>query len=172
MIKKQGFTLIELLVVVLIIGVLAAIALPQYEVAVNKTRMAQMMIQVRAIKDTAEMYFLANGNYEDSLDGLDPVWPGDCQVLPYGKLQCPGFFVDLQSGEESGMVDIIGICKTCTGGSLFYRIWMDHSAHSGQQECWAAPTNIRGLRVCQSYGGNYLGDTQNTYPGYKRYSIP
>ena len=71
-----GFTLIELLVVVLIIGILAAIALPQYEKAVEKSRAAEAMVMIRAIADANRRYYMARGEYTNDLSVLDIEIPG------------------------------------------------------------------------------------------------
>lgn len=67
-INKKGFTLIELLVVILIIGILAAVALPQYKKAVEKSHTAEPLTLLQHWSDVVTNYELVNG--EDSWGNL------------------------------------------------------------------------------------------------------
>ena len=69
--NKLGFTLIEMLVVILIIGVLAAIALPQYNRVVWKSRFVQAKTLTRNIANSEEVYFTVNGAYTSNFNDLD-----------------------------------------------------------------------------------------------------
>ena len=94
--RCAGFTLIELLVVVLIIGILSAIALPQYQKAVEKARLATWMPFVQFIYNAEEAYYLANGTYTDDLEALGVYPPqSGCTYKTndqYGKYyDCPGY---------------------------------------------------------------------------------
>ncbi len=76
----RGFTLIELLVVVLIIGILASVALPQYEKAVAKSRAAGYMATMKPLSQAAQVCYLAVGD-ACSIDDLDVEAPA-CKPLP------------------------------------------------------------------------------------------
>ena len=72
---RSGFTLIELLVVVLIIGILAAVALPQYQKALNKTRTMRMLPLMKAIVAAEHVYHLTHGSYTIDFTQLDIEMP-------------------------------------------------------------------------------------------------
>lgn len=155
---KQGFTLIELLVVVLIIGILSAVALPQYQKAVAKSRFTQLQTAAKSLKDAMEVYYMANGNYPNYWSELDIEYPGCTDGGGRYMLWCDKFAVDMFADVHADLVfwDTHGIPdngKNMNTTQLDqqaiskYTVWLDNSANPGKTEC---TSKISGL--CKSMG--------------------
>jgi len=87
----QAFTLIELLVVVLIIGILAAVAVPQYQKAVEKSKATQAITMLKTAYDAAKNYQLATGEWPENFDELsvDIPWTEHTSLINLGHYRRP-----------------------------------------------------------------------------------
>ncbi|WP_217541830.1 pilin [Vibrio cholerae] len=81
--QQQGFTLIELMIVVAIIGVLAAIAVPQYQKYVAKSEAAAALASITGHRTNVETYVLENGSFPAS--SAVPLPPVSTGSIKYGS---------------------------------------------------------------------------------------
>ena len=177
--KNRAFTLIELLVVVLIIGMLAAIALPQYQKAVWKSKNAQLKLLAKAYLDAQTSYYLANGKYAKSFSDLDiqmPNWSS-------GSASSSSSFCPINgTGEDDSVRYNSKIQMTIMSGSMIiawrsgpYRCGGFYVIHSnkeimctergGESNAFAASSGD----FCTKIEGATYKDTPSTW---RRYTMP
>ena len=155
--RRGGFTLIELLVVVLIIGILSAVALPEYRVAVEKSRMVQQITLVNALADAQELYYLANGSFAADLDQLDIQYPAGCKMLSAADktwVSCGKYSVNYAHGAGSNVHG--SNASSWDEGTLRYERIMSVGPRAGEAAktfCHAQTGDETAQRVCKSMGG-------------------
>ena len=164
---KRGFTLIELLVVVLIIGVLAAVALPQYQVAVEKTRATQILPMMRHISDALALYKLEHGSYFKDSEGSRPLW-NDLGIEP------PAGFKTTDTGTMEYWNDTWGCMPNeegngdvyCTNNQYAYTLCIfqsdDIPEYAGKRTC-VSSVGTFGEKVCKALGGKAIENREGAY---------
>ncbi|WP_428050547.1 type IV pilin protein [Candidatus Avelusimicrobium caledoniensis] len=154
--NKQAFTLIELLVVILIIGILAAVALPQYKMAVDKSRLSKLLAITNSVAQAEEAYYLANNKYSRDWEEL--------------ALSLPGTVTDNVISTEEWSASILsdgawGV-KAVDRRVPEVKIWRffnHNSSLPGQNACYATIGNERANKLCKLISHRANNDLANPY---------
>ena len=155
-VMEQGFTLIELLVVVLIIGILAAVALPQYQRAVEKARLSEAFVGLKAIVAAEEVYLLANGERTLDFTQLDIDFPV-VEYKTHGGNEISeiklanGVIYDL---DEDGYVGV-----SVPQSSVYLVYWWGYGFVCRTKV--PKTTAHYSHKLCESMGGEYWRDMSN-----------
>ncbi len=174
--NNGAFTLIELLVVVLIIGILAAVAVPQYQTAIDKSRVMPFIKLAWEIKRAQEVFYLANGYYTRNLQDLDVDYSPGCTIPTKNafknRISCPsdhilidiGTTTNTENGHNTYTANgMIGLhyCPNnnnwekesaipCENKEILnYRIAFDHGGKNYISKCVANNDSARGERLCK-----------------------
>ena len=181
-ISSTGFTLVELLVVVLIIGILAAIAVPQYQRAVEKAQARTGLALLRKVYEAGAAYSLANGTTPISFDEIDIDIPWTGRTMGnssgddvYDVRSNEDWSIQLQRRTESGSVFITRLRGKYKGGG-WAMFWRDTFEPTTPKNVLVCTERMRGGVNFQQPDGSYceklFGGTHYTGIWARYYRLP
>ena len=130
---RQGFTLIELLVVVLIIGILASVALPQYQKAVEKARLSEALSNISTVEKNFNLLWLENGDTGVSYYIDHELWAVD---LTEGHWKDNAFFYtkNFYYAFDDGCGQLVCRCEgNCEEEKCIYNLWVEYPYACGSE---------------------------------------
>ncbi len=152
---KLGFTLLELLIVVLIIGILAAIALPQYQLAVDKADFTKYQSMVASLRDAYNEYILIHGTGTQNFEDLSVSLPSDFTSSYTGSFNCISnskMFCCMSNYNDGryGSMD----CGKNDLSIIYHETFLNPNGEYIHSKllCKALPDNARANRLCSSIG--------------------
>ena len=154
---RCGFTLIELLVVVLIIGILAAIAIPQYQKTYYKARAEKMLPLIKSIGLAEDLYYLEHGRYDYTLEDLAVKLPADFTgKTPYYNISMTGthsngeWSIQISTeGNYAGMIKLGQLTGPYAGSGFAYWPAYSYKNRYGKKtgESWLVCEEVLGKGV-------------------------
>ena len=158
----HGFTLIELLVVVLIIGILAAVAVPQYQKAVEKARFASFIPLIKAVADAKSIYYLETGKWAETFAVLPIELPAEFQISDdneYGQIAknpSKKQYIYLEASSHR----VMGQMYLSDGSCFLY--YIPTSEFKSGITCAGTP-NKRAEQFCKNLPGAFPAGTDDNY---------
>lgn len=153
--NKKAFTLIELLVVVLIIGILSAVALPQYTFAVEKARFAEAEQTVGALQKAIDIWLLETGGSSEWIHFLGTDANAQLSIDFEGSMdcsstgECKSKNFDYNANLIDDSADVVA-CRKINGESPYCVTWIrDENGWHGDECDYYTDVSPIGEKICK-----------------------
>lgn len=155
---KTGFTLLELLVVVLIIGILSAVALPQYTKTVERARAGEALINLQAFADAVNRFWLVNGTYNYVTTATGQVITGVVKHKTDIDVPREGWFGYrvATTGPTDAYVDAVR-------GDFQNGVFTEKQANNGYQVRFFVQEGVVKYRFCQNHTMNQVNTCKQIF---------